>query len=142
MLSVVCHKVRDNFVNDCQQLVMGLSIFQTDLVLAAEVAGQVADVLMTPFGELSISSLEEIIKTCAGSFLAEDHRDDREEIRVLRLDKIFEYFLWRLWHRIIVVNESGVVSFEKLEGFGDAGHGGGSRTDNSFKFLERSHLTL
>lgn len=121
---------------------MGLSIFQTDLVLAAEVAGQVADVLMTPFGELSISSLEEIIKTGAGSFLAEDHRDDREEIRVLRLDKIFEYFLWRLWHRIIVVNESGVVSFEKLEGFGDASHGGGCRTDNSLKFLERSHLTL
>lgn len=39
-----------------------------------------------------------------------------------------------------MIDEGLVVSFEKLEGFGDAGHCSGCGSDDVLEFCERGHL--
>ena len=74
MLSIVENKVRYDDFNKVNQFIEGLIILESKIVLLSDIAGQVADVLMTPWSEICLLALQEIIETGSGPFLTKDHR--------------------------------------------------------------------
>ena len=74
VLGIVGNKIWDNPVHHGDQLVVGLVVLQTQLVLPSDVGGKIAHILMTPTREVSIGALQQVVKTGTLSLLSENHR--------------------------------------------------------------------
>ena len=77
VLSIVLHEVRHNGVNHSKELVVGLIVLQPDLIFLSDVTGKIADIFVTPFGEVFVGAFQKVVETASGIFLAKDHGEDR-----------------------------------------------------------------
>ena len=73
MLGIVFNEIGNNDVNDGKQLVNRFIVFHPDFVLAAEITGKVAYILMSPLSKVTVGSFEKVVETGTGIFLSEDH---------------------------------------------------------------------
>lgn len=76
VLGVVGDEVGDNAIDHGHQLIVGLAVLQPQLVLPANVACQVTNILVSPIGEVGVGSLEQVVETGPGALLSEDHGED------------------------------------------------------------------
>jgi hypothetical protein len=60
VLGIILDEVGNNLVGEIQELLIRLAVSHSELVLPPDVAGQVADVLVAPEGEVAAGSLEEV----------------------------------------------------------------------------------
>lgn len=73
VLGVVGDEVRDDLISDRNQVVKRFLVILSQVILFADVVGQIADVAVAPRSEISVRALQQIGKTLALALFRKYH---------------------------------------------------------------------
>jgi hypothetical protein len=74
VLGVTGSKVGDDLVDNCPEVVGGLLVAESQIVLFTDIVGEVAHIAMPPFREIRIGALQSIEQTASLALLPKYHR--------------------------------------------------------------------